>query len=72
VLVSTIHSLWEHCRAYKIVGAQAALDRPGDDSLWRYQQALVDAARAHDSAAASAASNDSLVDATERIKAQLP
>ncbi|MBM2615036.1 GntR family transcriptional regulator [Actinoplanes sp. LDG1-06] len=71
VLVDTIRSLWEHCRAYKIVGAQAALDVPGDDSLWRYQQSLVEAARSHDSEAGAAASNESLLDATARIKAQL-
>ena len=54
VLVNTIKTLWEHCRAYKIVGAQASLDAPGDDSLWRYQQRLVAAARDHDGDAAAA------------------
>ncbi|MCO8275118.1 FCD domain-containing protein [Actinoplanes sp. TRM 88003] len=70
VLVETIQTLWSHCRAYKIVGAQAALDGPPDDSLWRHQQ-LVEAARSHDGAAASAVNTVSLNEATARIKAQL-
>jgi DNA-binding GntR family transcriptional regulator len=71
VLVDTIQTLWEQCRAYKIVGAQAALNAPGDDSLWRHQQRLVAAARDHDGDAAAAVNNESLIDATARIKAQL-
>jgi DNA-binding GntR family transcriptional regulator len=71
VLVSTIQTLWEHCRAYKIVGAQAALHAPGDNSLWKHQQRLVAAARAHDGDAAAAVTNESLIDATARIRAQL-
>ncbi|MCY1136969.1 GntR family transcriptional regulator [Actinoplanes sp. Pm04-4] len=71
VLVETIQTLWSHCRAYKIVGAQAALDGPADDSLWRYQHQLVEAARAHDGDTAAAVNTDSLNDATARIKAQL-
>lgn len=71
VLVQTIQTLWEHCRAYKIMGARAALDAPGDDSLWRYQHRLVAAARDNDGDAGAAANNDSLIDATARIKEQL-
>jgi DNA-binding GntR family transcriptional regulator len=29
VLVDSIRTLWQHCRAYKIVGAQGTLDTPG-------------------------------------------
>ena len=71
VLVGTIQTLWEQCRAYKIVGAEAALHAPGDDSLWRHQRRLVAAARDHDGDAAAAVTNESLIDATARIKAQL-
>ncbi|WP_105972504.1 GntR family transcriptional regulator [Streptomyces geranii] len=71
VLVSTIRTLWQHCRAYKIVGARASLDTPGDDSLWRYQEDLLKAAQSHDADAAAAISNESLANATDRIKAQL-
>ena len=67
VLVDTIRSLWQRCRAYKIVGAAAAIAVEGD-SLWRYQRMLIDAARAGDAAAAEAASRASLLDATERIR----
>ncbi|MEI5522066.1 GntR family transcriptional regulator [Streptomyces brasiliscabiei] len=71
VLLNTIRTLWEHCRAYKIVGARASLDVPGDDSLWRFQEDLVKAAYAHDGEAAAAITNESLADATDRIKARL-
>jgi DNA-binding GntR family transcriptional regulator len=71
VLVQMIRTLWHHCRAYKIVGAQGALDSPLDDSLWRYQERLVAAARLHDDVAATAISHESLVDATDRIRALL-
>lgn len=72
VLVRMIRTLWQHCRAYKIVGAQGSLDTPGDDSLWRYQQDLITAARNNDPSAAAAVNNASLLNASERIKAQLP
>ncbi|MEN0138383.1 MAG: GntR family transcriptional regulator [Rhodococcus sp. (in: high G+C Gram-positive bacteria)] len=71
VLVDTIRTLWQRCRAYKIVGAEGTVDSTEDDSLWKYQQGLVDAARDHDDAAAAAVNNDSLLDATARIKVQL-
>ncbi|MBD0844633.1 GntR family transcriptional regulator [Streptomyces sp. TRM68416] len=71
VLVNTIRTLWQHCRAYKVVGARAALDAPGDDTLWRYQEQLLKAAHARDGAAAAAITNESLANATDRIKEQL-
>lgn len=71
VLLNTIRTLWQHCRAYKIVGARATLDTPGDDALWRYQERLLKAAHTHDAEAASAITNESLANATDRIKAQL-
>lgn len=71
VLLQMIRTLWQQCRAYKIVGAQGSLDSGTDDSLWRYQQDLVTAARNGDAAAAAAVNEASLVDATERIRARL-
>ena len=71
VLLETIRTLWYRCRAYKIVGAQGTLDSAGDDSLWRYQQDLIAAARNHDAAAAAAVNEESLVNATDRIRALL-
>ena len=71
VLLETIRTLWYRCRAYKIVGARGTLDSAGDDSLWRYQQDLIAAARNHDAAAAAAVNEESLVNATDRIRALL-
>ncbi|MFC9837694.1 GntR family transcriptional regulator [Rhodococcus sp. NPDC127530] len=71
VLVDSIRNLWQHCRAYKIVGAQGTLDTPGDDSLWRYQERLVEAARKGDADDAAAVNNESLINATSRIRVQL-
>ena len=68
VLLSSIKTLWQHCRAYKTVGAQGTL---GNDSLWRYQKDLVAAARDNDGAAALAVSDASLDNATQRIRALL-
>ena len=71
VLVNMIRTLWQHCRAYKIVGAQGTLDAEGTDSLWRYQKDLVAAARKQDGAAALSVSDASLDNATQRIRALL-
>jgi DNA-binding GntR family transcriptional regulator len=71
VLVNMIKTLWQHCRAYKIVGVQGTLDAEGADSLWRYQKDLVAAAREHDGAAALSVSDASLDNATQRIRALL-
>ncbi|MFE1953545.1 GntR family transcriptional regulator [Streptomyces sp. NPDC059524] len=71
VLVNTVRTLWGQCRAYKTVGARSALDRPGDDALWRHQERLVKALEAGDVEAATAVTRESLVSATDRIKAQL-
>jgi DNA-binding GntR family transcriptional regulator len=71
VLLQMIRSLWQQCRAYKIVGAQGSLDNGNDDSLWRYQQDLITAARNSDPTAAAAVNSASLLDASERIKARL-
>jgi DNA-binding GntR family transcriptional regulator len=73
VLVNMIRTLWQHCRAYKIVGAQGTLDAEGADSpwFWRYQKDLVAAARKQDGAAALSASDASLDNATQRIRALL-
>lgn len=71
VLLQMIRALWQQCRAYKIVGAQGSLDAEGDDSLWRYQQDLVTAARNGDPAAAAAVNEASLLNARERIKGRL-
>jgi hypothetical protein len=53
------------------VGAQGTLDAEGEDSLWRYQNDLVAAARKQDGAAALSVSDASLDNATRRIRALL-
>lgn len=69
VLVDVIRGLWRQCRAYKVMGARA--DAADDDALWKHQADLITAARAHDSAAALAASRASMAEATDRIEAKL-
>jgi DNA-binding GntR family transcriptional regulator len=71
VLLEMIRTLWYRCRAYKIVGAQGTLDSAGDDSLWRYQRELIAAAQGRDATAAAAVNDQSLVNATDRIRALL-
>ena len=71
VLLQMIRTLWIQCRAYKIVGAQGSLDSSSLESLRYHQERLVAAARENDDAAAAAINDESLVDATERIRVQL-
>ena len=71
VLVDTIRTLWQHCRAYKIVGAQGSLDAGDTDGVWRYQHDLLTAARNQDGAAALSVSDASLDDASRRVRASL-
>jgi DNA-binding GntR family transcriptional regulator len=70
VLVQVIRNLWQRCRSYKIVGARGTLDAGDGETLWRYQNELVAAARTHDPAIAEI-SDASLRDATDRIRALL-
>jgi DNA-binding GntR family transcriptional regulator len=71
VLVQTIHSLWQQCRGYKILGARAALESGQHSLLSEYQERLVAAARSHNGDAAAALSALSLTDARGRVNAQL-
>ncbi len=68
VLVDLVVSLWQQCRGYKIVGAQAAMDAVDAESLWRHQAALVTAARDQDADSAASATDASLLEASQRIK----
>jgi DNA-binding GntR family transcriptional regulator len=71
VLLQLIRGLWHQCRSYKLVGAQGTLGSASDESLWTYQQQLIDAALANDGAAAASINDKSLVDATDRIRTLL-
>ena len=70
VLMELIRTLWNRCRPYKLVGAQGSIEAD-DEPLWKYQLALMAAARTNDAGAAAAVSEASLVDATNRIKERL-
>jgi DNA-binding GntR family transcriptional regulator len=70
VLMELIRTLWNRCRAYKLVGAQGSIESD-DEPLWKYQLDLVAAARKNDAGGAAAVSEASLVDATNRIKERL-
>ncbi|MBC7279188.1 GntR family transcriptional regulator [Nocardioides sp.] len=72
VLVKTIQNLWVQCRAYKTLGIKSTFDSStSNEVLWRYQGDLVEAARAHDPAAAVATSDASLEVAAEEIRRRL-
>jgi DNA-binding GntR family transcriptional regulator len=71
VLVSTIRALWEQCRSYKIVGAHATLEAEDQSPLWSYPAQLVEAAQANAPDLAASVSNESLLNATARIRDQL-
>jgi hypothetical protein len=71
VLMELIRTLWNRCRAYKIVGAQGSIESGEVEPLWKYQRDLVAAARKNDAAAATSVNDASLVDATNRIKDRL-
>lgn len=71
VLVTLIQGLWEKCRSYKIVGAQATMEAEDRTPLWTFQAQLVEAARANEESAAARITNASLLSATARIRDQL-
>ncbi|ART72983.1 GntR family transcriptional regulator [Mycobacterium dioxanotrophicus] len=71
VIVQVIRTLWHQCRSYKLVGAQGTLGSSSDESLWTYQQKLIDAAAANDGPEAAAVNSESLLNATDRIHALL-
>ena len=71
VLVELIHGLWRRCRAYKLFGVQGALS-DADPSVWTFQERLIEAAAAHDTATAVAVTEESLASATARIRGLLP
>ena len=71
VLVNTIRALWEQCRSYKIVGARATLQADDRSPLWSFQAQLVQAARSRDADEAARVNNESLLNATARIRDRL-
>jgi pimeloyl-ACP methyl ester carboxylesterase len=63
--------LWERCRSYKIVGAHATLEAPDQSPLWSFQEQLLEATRGNDPESAARINNESLLNATARIRDQL-
>lgn len=70
VLVELIHGLWRRCRTYKLLGVRGAAS-DADPTVWTFQEQLVEAAAAHDTATAVAVTEHSLVSATTRIRSML-
>lgn len=70
VLVELVQALWRRCRAYKLFGVQGTLG-DADPSVWAFQERLIEAAAAHDTATAVAVTEESLVSATARIRGML-
>ncbi|MEV7605695.1 FCD domain-containing protein [Paenarthrobacter sp. NPDC089322] len=62
VLVDVIENLWLQCRPYKFIGATEAIDH-NDASLWTPQPAILEAARAKDTKAATRLTRQSLASA---------
>lgn len=70
VLLKLIESLWVQCRAYKVLGARAAIQNQ-DASLWEPQPALVDALEAGDVQRAIEINRESVAAARRRLEAEL-
>jgi DNA-binding GntR family transcriptional regulator len=70
VLLDTIESLWTNCRAYKVIGARAAIQNQ-DTSLWTPQPALIDALEAGDTELAEAITRDSVAAARRRLEGEI-
>lgn len=67
VLLESIRSLWQRCRAYKIRGAQRA-GAVADRSLWGYQARIVAAAESRDAKATAKINRASMLSAMDRIR----
>ena len=71
VLVELIRTLWQRCRAYKIIGTTRALER-GDESVWTESQTrIINAVAAGDPVAAREATEWTLHRAVDRIRSRL-
>jgi len=71
VFVELIRTLWQRCRAYKIIGTTQAFER-GDESVWTDAQTrIIEAAGANDAAAAKEATEWTLRRAGDRIRSRL-
>ncbi len=67
VLLDHIELLWTQCRAYKVIGAQVAIQNH-DDSLWSFQPRLIEAAEAGDTELAVRVTQESVAAARRRLE----
>lgn len=71
VLLGLVEDLWQRCRAFKLLGAEATGSlRPGEGA-WSTQQRLLEAVESGDLEAAVAVTRESLESSQERIRAML-
>jgi DNA-binding GntR family transcriptional regulator len=70
VVMNLIELLWTQCRAYKVMGATAAIERH-DPSLWEPQPALIEALARGDVDQVTAITHDSIAAARTRLEAAL-
>ena len=70
VLLEMIESLWIQCRAYKVIGARAAIQNQ-DASLWAAQPALVDALEAGQIELAFDINRESVAAARRRLEGEI-
>ena len=70
VLFDTISTLWSQCRAYKVIGARAALHQH-DNSLWRPQGLLIEALAARDTGLAVRITQESVEAARRRLETEI-
>lgn len=71
VLVGLVEDLWQRCRAFKLLGADAADSLRPDEGAWSTQRRLLAAVEAHDVEAAVAVTRESLESSQRRIHAML-
>lgn len=71
VLMEQIRSLWDRCRAFKIMGARGGLSEDIAVKLLQYQSALIEAIRKGDCDAAVEITEASIESATQRIEIAL-
>ena len=71
VLLGLVQDLWQRCRAFKLLGADAEDSLQPDEGAWATQPRLLTAVAAHDVDAAVAVTRESLESAQRRIRAML-
>lgn len=71
VLVGLVEDLWQRCRAFKLLGADAADSFAPESGAWSTQRRLLEAAEAHDVDAAVAVTRESLESSQQRIRTML-